>query len=94
MILFFNQLLQNSLTAVVMILAILLFRKLTGDLSKLYVHILWLITMLVLVLPPVPLGSLQTARSLLPETEFAFSGKQPGIGQHPALLNPALRKYF
>ncbi len=83
MILFFNQLLQNSLTAVVLILAILLFRKLTGDLSKLYVHILWLITMLVLVLPPVPLGSLQTARSLLPETEFAFSGKQPGIVQKP-----------
>lgn len=81
MILFFNQLLQNSLTAVILILAILLFRKLTGDLSKLYVHILWIITMLVLVLPPIPSGSLQTARGLLPKTEFGASGKQSGAAQ-------------
>lgn len=86
MIIFFNQLLQNSLTAVILILAILLFRRLTGNLSKLYVHVLWMITMLVLVFPPVPLGSVQTARSLLPETELGFSGKQSGAAQEGKAL--------
>lgn len=89
MTIFFNQLLQNSMSAAILILAILLFRKITGELSKLYVHILWLITMLVLVLPPVPLGTLHTPRSLLAETEFTFSVKQPGTGPETETEDPA-----
>lgn len=81
MAVFLNQLLQNSLCATLLILAILLFRRLTGELSKLYVHLLWLITLLVLVLPPIPLGSLHTPRGLIPETELTFSQKQNGTSQ-------------
>lgn len=73
---FLNQLLQNSLSGTVLILGILLFRKITGDLSKLYVRILWLVLLLVLLLPPANLGSLHTVRNLMPETGQAFSKKQ------------------
>ena len=65
---FFNQLLQNSLSGSLLILGILLFRRAAGSLSKLYVRLLWLIAFLVLVFPPVTIGSLYTVRDLVSET--------------------------
>ena len=77
---FFNQLLQNSLSGAVLILGILLFRRITGNLSKLYVRILWLVLLLVLLLPPVNFGSFHTVRNLLPEAGQVLSGKQQNGG--------------
>ncbi len=77
---FFNQLLQNSLSGAVLILGILLFRRITGNLSKLYVRMLWLVLLLVLLLPPVNFGSFHTVRNLLPEAGQVLSGKQQNGG--------------
>ena len=73
MTVFLNLLLQNSLSGTALILGILLFRKITGNLSKFYVRILWLAAFLVLLLPPVTLSSFYTLRNLIPDTEFVFS---------------------
>ena len=62
---FLHFLLQNTLSGTAFLLAVLLFRKATGGLSKLYVRILWLLALPVLLLPPLPLGSLYTARSFI-----------------------------
>ena len=80
---FFNQLLQNSLSGSLLILGILLFRRAAGSLSKLYVRLLWLIAFLVLVFPPVTIGSLYTVRDLVSETENAFFGKEAGEDKEP-----------
>lgn len=71
-----NQLIQNSLSGAVLILGTFLFRKITGDLSKLYVRILWLVLLLVLLLPPANFGSFHTIRNLIPETGQVLSEKQ------------------
>ncbi|MCI8375656.1 MAG: M56 family metallopeptidase [Lachnospiraceae bacterium] len=80
---FFHQLLQNSLSGALLILGILLFRRVTGNLSKLYVRLLWLVAFVILVFPPVTLGSLYTVRDLVSETENAFFRKEAGEGKGP-----------
>lgn len=89
-----NQLIQNSLSGAVLILGIFLFRKITGDLSKLYARILWMVLLLVLLLPPVNFGSFHTVRNLIPETGQVFSEKQitgvqePETGEAAETENP------
>ena len=83
MTIFFNQLLQNSLSGSLLILGVLLFRKAAGSLSKLYVRLLWLIAFLILVFPPVTIGSLYTMRDLVSETENAFFRKEIGENKEP-----------
>lgn len=80
-----DQLIQNSLSGAVLILGIFLFRKITGDLSKLYVRILWMVLLLVLLLPPVNSGSFHTVRNLIPETGQVFSEKQIIAAQEPEI---------
>lgn len=48
---FLHFLIQNTLAGSAFLLLILLFRRFTGNLSKLYVRLLWLLALPVLLLP-------------------------------------------
>lgn len=90
---FLHFLVQNTLAGTAFILLVVLFRTATRNLSKLYVRVLWLLALLVLVLPPLPLGSLRTARGLITETELALFGTgstvpQPGQAPNGASASP------
>lgn len=78
---FLNLLLQNSLSGTVLILIVLIFRKITGNLSKLYVRVLWLMAFLVLLIPPATLGSLRTVRNVLLQTELARSERTEAVDE-------------
>ena len=78
---YFNLLLQNSLWGTLLFLLILLFRRFTGDFTKLYVRILWLFLPLVLVLPPLPLGVSFTVRGMTAETGSMFIQNETDAGK-------------
>ncbi len=70
---FLHFLLQNTLAGSAFLAAVLLFRKASGNLSKLYVRLLWLLALAVLLLPPMALGSPHTVRDLFLNVPYAFS---------------------
>lgn len=70
---FLQFLFQNTLAGTAFIAAVLLFRAAAKGLSKLYVRILWITALLVLLLPPLPLGTLRTARSLISDARHVLS---------------------
>ncbi|MCI8852749.1 MAG: M56 family metallopeptidase [Lachnospiraceae bacterium] len=78
---YFNLLLQNSLWGTLLFLLIVLFRRFTGDFTKLYVRILWLFLLLVLVLPPLPLGVSFTVRGKTAETGSMFIQNETDAGK-------------
>ncbi len=73
--------LQNSLAGSILIVLILLFRKITEKFPKLYVHILWILLSLVLLIPPVPGNPLPTARNRIAESASA-AVQEGGSGQN------------
>lgn len=84
-------LLQNSLSGTVLILLILLFRRFTGNLSRAYVHVLWLVLLTVLLIPPIavsPVGTMRDffsdafAENMLQAAETAQTQTGTGLTPH------------
>lgn len=85
---FINLLLQNTLLGTFLFLLILLFRKVSGNLTRVYVRILWFAMMLVLIMPPIPTDSLYTARSMLLDVENVFIRSRSEAVRVPVVYEP------